>query len=362
MKITKIRTGLLTIGLKKPFKTALRTANSLTTVIVAIDTDAGVTGYGEGSPSGSVTGDSLGGIQGAIREYFAPRLMGKPIENLEENLCLLDAACIGNSNAKAACDIALHDLYGKLHQIPLYKLFGGFRKDFQTDLTISVNDPEEMVADSLSAVQQGFSVIKLKVGKDPELDIRRIRSIREAVGAGIVIRVDANQGWTPKEAVSILRKLDQAGLGIELVEQPVPALDLEGLKMVTDSSPIPVMADESVHSVRDAIGIVTAKAADFVNIKLMKCGGLHGALRICAVAEAYKMECMLGCMLESKLSVTAAGHLAGGKSIVTRFDLDGPSLCSSDPIEGGLVINGPKLTLPDAPGLGISGVQGVRWE
>jgi len=243
----------------------------------------------------------------------------------------------------------------------LYKLLGGYRKEITTDITISVNDPEEMAQDSIEAINKGYRTLKIKVGKDSALDLKRMKAIRDAVGYDIDLRIDANQGWNPKEAIYTLRNMEDAGLNIELVEQPVPAKDLEGLKLVTDNVSISVLADESVFSPRDAMTIIQMRAADLINIKLMKTGGLHNALKICSMAEVYGVECMIGCMLESKLSVTAAVHLAAAKSIITKIDLDGPVLCSEDPIDGGAIFENYKITLNDEPGFGFKKIQGVVY-
>jgi L-alanine-DL-glutamate epimerase-like enolase superfamily enzyme len=258
-------------------------------------------------------------------------------------------------------DIAVYDLYGQLYNAPLYKLWGGYRKEIITDITISVNKPEQMAMDSIEAVKLGYDTLKIKVGKNPNEDIDRMKAIRDAVGFKARLRIDANQGWKPKEAVNILRKMEDQGLDVELVEQPVAAHDFEGLKLVTDNTSIPVLADESVFSPLDALKIMQMRAADLVNIKLMKTGGLHNALRICSMAEIYGVECMLGCMLEAKISVTAAVHLAAAKHIITKIDLDGPVLCSEDPIEGGAVFNEQKISLTDDAGFGFKGINGVTY-
>lgn len=359
MKITDIKIGHISVPLKKPFKTALRTVNSVEDVIVQIETDTGNIGYGEAPPTAVITGDTKGSIVEAVNVYIKPHLIGKSIENFEELMLILDKAIVKNSSAKAAVDIALHDLYGQMLKAPLYKIWGGYRKEIITDITISVNSPEQMAKDSLEAIVLGYDTLKIKVGKEPELDLARMKAIRAAVGYEVKLRIDANQGWKPKEAVKILRSMEDAGLNIELVEQPVAAHDIEGLKYVADNSIIPVMADESMFTTADAIKIMQIRAADYVNIKLMKTGGLNNALKICTLAELYGMECMIGCMLEAKVSVTAAVHLAAAKSIITKVDLDGPVLCSADPVTGGAVFNDYKITLPDSPGLGIKGIQTV---
>ena len=234
---------------------------------------------------------------------------------------------------------------------------GGAKKSIVTDITISVNDPEEMVRDAQNAIQRGYDCLKVKVGKEPEKDIARLSAIRAAVPKETCIRIDANQGWTPKEAVRILNGMQERGLDLEFVEQPVKAHDFDGLKYVTERSYVPVLADESVFSPQDALTIMQMGAADLVNIKLMKCGGLYNALKIASAAEVYGVECMIGCMLEAKISVNAAVHLACAKQIITRVDLDGPVLCSEDPILGGAVFNEKEITVSNEPGLGIKGIE-----
>ena len=252
--------------------------------------------------------------------------------------------------------MALWDLYGQLYNIPVYKLLGGGRKQIVTDITISVNDPDTMVSDSLKAVARGYDCLKMKVGVNPELDVARLSAVRNAVGKDIVIRIDANQAWTPKQAVKILNKMQELGLDIELVEQPVSAHDFAGLKYVTDRSYVPVLADEAVFSPENAMTILQMGAADLINIKLMKCGGIYNALKIASAAEVFGVECMIGCMLEAKISVNAAVHLACAKNIITKVDLDGPVLCSEDPILGGAAFDEKIITVSDAPGLGIQGI------
>ncbi len=362
VKITDIRIGHISVPLKKPFRTALRTVHSIEDIIVKIETNTGHIGYGEAPPTGVITGDTTGAIIGAIEDHIKKHIIGMDIENMEEIMLKLDKSVVKNTSAKAAVDIAIYDLYGQLYKAPVYKLLGGYRKEITTDITISINDPEEMAQDSIDAINRGYRTLKIKVGNDSALDLKRMKAIRAAIGYDIDLRIDANQGWNPKEAIYALRKMEDEGLNIELVEQPVAAYDFEGLKLVTDNVSIPVLADESVFSPRDAMTILQMRAADLINIKLMKTGGLHNALKICSMAEIYGIECMIGCMLESKLSVTAAVHLAAAKCIITKIDLDGPVLCSEDPIVGGAIFNEHSITLNDEPGFGFKEVQGVVYK
>ena len=360
MKITEVRIGRISVPLIHPFKTALRTVNSVEDVVVEIHTDTGAVGYGEAPPTGVITGDTTGAIIGAIQDHIAKNIIGKDVDEFETLCQTVQKSIVHNSSAKAAVDMALWDLYGQLYHIPVYKLMGGARKQIVTDLTISVNDPDVMVRDALEALDRGYDCLKMKVGVSPELDVARLSAVRKAVGDDITIRIDANQAWTPKQAVKILNSMQDKGLNIELVEQPVAARDFEGLKYVTERSYVPVLADESVVSPEDAMTLMKMGAADLINIKLMKCGGLYNALKIASAAEVFGVECMIGCMLEAKIAVNAAVHLACAKNIITKVDLDGPVLCSEDPIIGGAVFNEKIISVSDEPGLGIKGIEPGR--
>lgn len=354
MKIKDIEIDEIHIPLVTPFKTALRTVETVNDLIVRVTTDEGEIGYGEAAATAVITGDTKGSIACAIYDFIRPSLVGREIEDLDGNMKMLHNCIQKNTSAKAAVDMALYDLYAKSCHKPLYKILGGNRNVIETDLTISVNNIEEMVRDSLEAVKRGFHILKVKVGKESRKDVERIRAIRQAVGPDIQIRVDANQGWSPKEAVYNIRQMEDALLNIELVEQPVKAHDFNGMQYVTSQVTTPILADESVFSVEDAIHLIQKGACDLINIKLMKTGGIYEALKICAIAETYGIECMMGCMLESKLSVSAAAHLAAAKGIITKIDLDGPALCREDPYEGGPIFDESQIRMTEAYGIGIT--------
>ena len=361
MKITEVRLGILSVPLRVPFKTALRTVNSVEDVVVEIHTDTGAVGYGEAPPTGAITGDTIGAILGALRDHLIKTIVGRDVDDFEDLMQAVQKCVVHNTSAKAAVDMALWDLYGQLYKIPVYKLLGGCRNQIVTDITISVNDPEEMARDAIIAIERGYETLKVKVGANPALDVARLAAVRKAVGPDYAIRIDANQAWAPKQAVRILNQMQDKGLDIEFVEQPVKARDFEGMKYVTERSYVPVLADESVFSPEDALQIMQMGAADLVNIKLMKCGGIYNALKIASAAEVYGVECMIGCMLEAKISVNAAVHLACAKKIITKIDLDGPVLCSEDPVIGGAVFDEKLITVSNDPGLGVKGVEGIRY-
>lgn len=362
MKITAVKTGVLETPLKVPFKTAVRSVEKMTDVVVKIETDTETVGWGSAPPTAKVTGDTIGSITGAVHEVLSPLMLGRQAGDLEENLDIIEGAIIGNTSAKAAMDIALHDLWARTLNAPIWKLFGGSGKMVATDVTVSVNSPKVMAQDAVRAVSDGFKVLKIKVGVDADADFLRLCAVRAAIGREAKIRIDANQGWRPSEAVRLLNRMQDRGLDIELVEQPVRAADIKGLAYVTSNSPIPVVADESCWSPKDAIELLSQRAASIINIKLMKCGGLRQARRIIAAAQAYGAEVMIGCMLEGKISCAAAVHLASAYSCITRVDLDGPVLASADYVQGGPIFDGgSEIRLTDAPGFGIKEAGNVIW-
>lgn len=356
MRIQKIELGEIQIPLVTPFKTALRTVTAVNDIVVRITAEDGQTGYGEAPATAVITGDTKGSVVTAIRDFIAPAITGMEIEDIDGIMRTMQKSIVKNTSAKAAVDMAVYDLYAKNLNRPLYRVLGGNADSIETDITISVNGVEEMVRDSLRGVESGFRILKVKVGKEGLKDVERIEEIRKAVGRDIVIRVDANQGWQPKDAVRIISTMEDRGLDIDLVEQPVDAHNFDGMKYVTSRVYTPILADESVFSPQDAIRIIQEGAADLINIKLMKTGGIYEALKICGIAESYGVECMTGCMLESKLAVSAASHLAAAKGVITRHDLDGPALCKLDPYVGGPLFEGSRITMTETPGIGITGV------
>jgi len=361
MKITDIRFGMLRVPLKTPFKTALRTVDKVEDIVVMVHTDDGRVGYGEAPATAVITGDTHGSIVDAIRHYIAPRLIGQDIADLNRITKLVQGAMEKNTSAKAAVEIAVYDLWGQLYDAPLYKLLGGGDPVITTDITISVDYIDKMVADSVAAVERGFESLKIKVGKDIGVDIERVRAIYAAVEDRALLRLDANQGWTAKEAVYALHALEDAGVRLELVEQPVKARDLEGMRYVTERVHTPIMADESVFGPAEVMDLIRMRAADIINIKLMKTGGISNAIRIADIAGLYGVECMIGCMLESSISVAAAVHVAVAKSdVITKVDLDGPSLGAYDPVDGGVNFNESEISISEAPGLGIREIRGLE--
>lgn len=357
MYIKSIETVDVAIPLTKPFKTALRTVTTAYSVYVTITTSDGTVGYGEAPPTHVITGESMDSIRYAINEIIAPQLIGMSILQSEQLFQKLNTVLVKNTSAKAAVDMAVHDILAKYAGVPLYQFLGGYRDILETDFTVSVNHSSEMADDAERYTKDGFNILKVKVGiGDIKEDIERIRAIRKRVGTTPKIRLDANQGWNAKEAVKAIGMMEDAGLSIEFVEQPVQAWDLEGLKYVTDRTHTPIMADESVFSVHDAKKVLNMRAADLINIKLMKSAGIYHAKKINVLAESYGIGCMVGSMIETKLGITAAAHFAASQPNIHYFDFDAPLMLAHDFLVGGVIYEKSNLTFSNEPGLGIANV------
>lgn len=355
MKITDIKTQVVAIPLITTFKTALRTVSQVENVLITVLTDSTLVGFGGAAPATVITGDTVLSIIGGI-EVIRDSIVGMDIDTPESILQRLNNCIIGSMSAKAAVDMAIYDLVAKSLNIPLYRLLGGRTHDVATDMTISIDSPEKMAAQSKEKIGQGFTTLKIKVGGNPKLDILRLQFIRQAIGSETAIIIDANQGWSAKEAVLVGKELERRAIAIDLMEQPVPARDYEGLRFVRDNVSFPVYADESVFSPQDALKLIGMQAVDGLNIKLMKCGGIYNALKIAAIAETAGVPCMIGSMMESHVSVTAAAHLAASLTIISRADLDAALFCSINPAQGGISYHGARVIIPDAPGLGIESI------
>ncbi len=363
MRINGFQLGVLRIPLRTPFKTALRSVERIEDAVIRLDTDDGRSGYGEAPPTVAITGDSLESILQALRERIGPGLIGRDVADLDGNCRLVQDALPGNRSAKAAAEIALYDLHAQSLGLPLYKALGGGTPRLETDLTISVNDTATMIADCHAALERGFRALKIKVGKEPDTDIARLLAIHAAVAGRTALRIDANQGWSAAQTIAVLQALDAAGAAFELIEQPIPAVDLDGLRAIKAAGTgTPLLADESAFDLEQARAVLERDAADLINIKLMKAGGLSQALAIAELCAERGKGCMMGCMLEGGISAAAAAHLAIARAdVIGKIDLDGPSLGAFDPIDGNTRFADAVITVDDRPGLGIAAVSHITW-
>jgi len=351
MRIRSIEVYPVVLRYHEPFKIALGTEFESRNVIVKIYTDSDVFGIGEASPFEKVTHETPQTVMQTL-EKIAPKLIGMCPLRIEKTVETMDQAIAENPSAKAAIDMALYDILGKTAGQPLFKLIGGFREDVLTDFTLGIKESKEMAKDAVKAVKKDFKALKVKVGINPEEDVERIKRIREAVGPDIPIRIDANQGWNVQEAIDALGKLERSN--VQFAEQPVKADDIKGMAKVKKNSPIPIMADESVHTPSDAMRAIREEAVDMINIKLMKSGGILKAKKIAAIAESADVLCMIGCMSESAIGIAAGVHLAAAVKNIQYADLDSDILINDKLVlQGRSELRNSRRVPSQSPGLGI---------
>jgi L-alanine-DL-glutamate epimerase-like enolase superfamily enzyme len=356
LTITGVDVFKLDIPLRRPFEIALGRIDTVRNILVRIRASDGTYGLGECSPLRYVTGETQA-TAFEVARALGQVLLGQDPLAVEVRMQELDRFITGNPTVKSALDLALYDLAAKQAGLPLYALLGGEKRELWTDDTIGIDAPEAMARAALEVARQGYPAIKVKLGTSHSDDVARIRAIREAVGDEIPLRIDANQGWEVVTAVQILRDLSR--FNIQYCEQPVAHWDVDGLQRVRAASPIPIMADESLFDHHDAFRLAKLGACDYLNIKLAKCGGIHSALKIEAIAEGAGIQCMLGCMWETRLALSAGAHLVSARRNIAFADLDGATGHSHDPVSGGIVYEAGRIHLPDTPGHGADIKPGI---
>lgn len=351
--IASVTCQRLSVPLHTPFVTALRRTTTTDTVVVHVADTDGVIGWGEAPQVWQVTGESLAGAEACISGPLRSAVVGGDADDLAPLCRLVAGAVARNFGAKAAVDVALHDLVARRRGLSLPVLLGSTTHRVPTDVTLAAGDATALAGAAADRRGDGFSVLKLKVGTDASTDVARVRAVRDAVGPDVRIRLDANQGWTAREAVRVIRALEDAGADIEFVEQPVAADDLDAMAWVTGRVNTAVMADESVYGVRDLVEVIHRRAADMVNVKLAKCGGLSVAGTLLDMARAHQMGTIVGSMMETQIGVGAAASLVAAHGTSATADLDAAWWAAGSPVVGGMSYDGPVVVLPEAPGLGI---------
>lgn len=350
MKISSIVVSSYEVKLKEPFITSLGKMTHASNLLVTIATDDGLTGWGECSPFPPINGETQHtGL--VVGDFLKKRLVGQNPLDIPSCIRIMDDLIYGNSSIKSAFDIALYDLAAQAANQPLYAFLGGQQRKLFTDYTVSLDGIKNMIRQARWIQKQGFPAVKVKLGDDPDTDIKRIKEIRQAIGSHLPLRLDANQGWNFDDAVRVLQALKNEG--VEYCEEPIPRHDFMQLPELSRLSPIPIMADESCSDSHDAKRLIQLKACPMFNIKLGKSGGIYQALKIIELSAKHGIGLQVGGFLESRLGFTASAHLALSSKNITHCDFDTPLMFSEDPVEGGMVYQaGGGIDVPDVPGLG----------
>jgi L-Ala-D/L-Glu epimerase len=376
MKITKVSAIALTIPMPDFGYTARENAGTkiewgrdvrksphrqnsvLDYIVVKIETDEGLCGWGDVAPDIGFFGETLEQALADINEYMRPKLIGLTPFDREKYLFLVGFR--GNCCARSALDLALHDLMGKITGRPVYDLIGGkVREDILVAFEIAGSDPEIMAEVCLNQMEKGVRAFKAKIGGDPEKDVERIKAMRQAVGQDVLIRADANQGFSPKEAIRFCRLCEKHDVGLDLLEQPVAYWDIKGMAEVKNSVDILIEADESAFSIYDAMNLIKQQAVDVINVKIEKMGGLYNAKKVAAMAEAAGIGCVVGTAFGLGATVAAKLHFAASTMIVhdavefTELRLHNNFL--KEPYQSSLALplKDGYLKVPNGPGLGI---------
>ncbi|MFZ5516214.1 MAG: mandelate racemase/muconate lactonizing enzyme family protein [Candidatus Zhuqueibacterota bacterium] len=352
MKIQRVEAWPVAMRLAEPYTIAYETIDSTVNVFLKIETDTGLCGFGCAAPDLEVTGETEATVMQVMDDVVKPQIIGADPLRFASLIGRLRPSMERHPSALAAMDMALFDLLGKACGAPVWKMLGGFRDCIPTSITIGILPLPETVSKAGEFVARGFTSLKIKGGIDVDRDIERVLRVREVVGRQVGLRFDANQGFSVEQAVLFATATQSTGL--EFIEQPTARENPALLGQVTEASPVPIMADESLMTVRDALDLACRRRAAMINIKLMKVGGISEAQHVDSVARAAGMTSMVGCMDESALAIAAGLHFALARPNVVCADLDGHFDLVDDPAAGAVILKDGTLYPHDAPGLGFS--------
>lgn len=354
MRITKIDAWPVSMSLSEPYTIAYETVVHTTNIFIRIETNRDIAGFGCAAPDYQVTNELPDGVVQAIHNIVSPSIKGSDPLRSAMLLERLKPLLKDQPSTLASVDMALYDILGKVTRLPIWRLLGGFKDRIKTSVTIGILPAEETIERARDWINRGFKCLKLKGGQNVQSDIERVLKVREAVGHEIELRFDANQGFCVEDSLDFVEQTRSARL--ELMEQPTPKGEPDLLQRVTGGVSIPIMADESLMTLRDAFRIARRGLADMVNVKLMKVGGISEALQINAVARSAGLETMVGCMDEAGLAISAGLQFALARPNVVYADLDGHLGLIGDPSEGAVILRDGILYPTDKPGLGFDPV------
>jgi len=353
MKVTKFEAYAVDMPLARPYTIAYKTVSAVQLVFLQIHTDSGHIGWGSANPSPHVVGETSDDTLNALRGESVEQWYGTDIRSFHKVLDEVEMTFSEQPGVMAAIDMALHDLFCQYLNVPVATYLGQHHTSLPTSITIGIKGVEETLAEAEEYIGRGFTHLKVKLGQSLEQDLERLYKLREVYGPTINIRVDANQGYTQEEVLSFHQSV--ASLGLELVEQPLPAKDIAGMRSLPEDIRQYLAADESLVSPADALALAIAPhASGIFNIKLMKCGGIRRAKRIADIASLAGISLMWGCNDESIISITAALHAAFSCPHTRYIDLDGSLDLASHHVQGGFTIEKGIMRLTEAPGLGVS--------
>lgn len=354
MKIDRLEVQRISLPLTRPYEIAFRSVAAVDNVVVRLVCDDGRVGLGAAAPEEHVTGETTQGCVEALESA------GAGVEDLSVGEALrfppgLVEPFRGAPAARAAFDMALHDVAAQRQGKPLAQWLGLVHTEMETSITIGIKPADETLAEAKEYIERGFRILKLKLGESLDSDLEKTRKLRERVGRDVKIRVDVNQAYGPSELESFIKATQCEDL--EFIEQPFPAGEIAGLRNLPPEVRKRIAIDESLLSPEDAAALVSpAPAGGIFNIKLMKCGGIEPARRIADVAGRHGVELMWGCMDESRISIAAALHAAFSCPATRYLDLDGSFDLARDVVEGGFTVEGGWMRLTDAPGLGVRSI------
>jgi L-alanine-DL-glutamate epimerase-like enolase superfamily enzyme len=352
MKISNAKYWTEQLALTRPYTIAYERIDSVENIFVRLQAEDGSIGLGVAAPDADVTGESAPDCRRALENNLAALTVGSDIRRIRKILRGLENAMPGKPAARAAIDIALHDLWARQHGMPLVDLLGQCHKSLPTSITIGIKSIADSLAEAHEYRGRGFRILKIKIGRSVEQDVACLSEIRQRMGREMILRVDANQGYTRSEFKQFLNQTES--LNLEFIEQPLPAREVESMRRLPEAARKITAADESLLNANDALACLRPpRPFGIFNIKLMKCGGIAPGLQIAEIANLAGLELMWGCMDESKIGIAAALHAALASPATRYLDLDGSLDLARDLVEGGFVLIDGKLSVTDKPGLGV---------
>lgn len=359
-KIKKIITHIVEVPLKNRWQISLYSANTRQHAVVEVILENGIHGFGEASPSPAFMGETAETIKLVNDLYLAPLLIGLPVDEIALAHTKMNQAIYAQTAAKSAIDIALHDAWGKTLNQPLYKLIGGeVRETVPLTYVVGIKNNEDAYEEAIRRANEGFNVIKIKVGNEPKRDIALVNLIRKAIndsGKEAKIRLDANQGYDVPTAIKVIKELEETG-EIESVEQPVRKWNIFGIKEIREKVKTPIMIDETVFSLEDAMNAIKLGIADIINLKICKVGGIYQSKKIAALAEAAGMSCTVGSNLELGIGIAASAQFVTSTSVVKNPSdfICGAYLHEYDMTETPMIdlVKDGAMKVSEQPGLGI---------